>query len=97
VAAVAIVAATIAGMLVLMKQESSSTHAAPNRPTAITPVAFVQQPAAKTLAERTADVTLSGTAPPSSDTISYSSFLQALGAKGERDFPAISSAARSGT
>jgi hypothetical protein len=64
VAAVAIVAATIAGMLVLVKQESSSTHAAPNRPTATTPVAFVQQSAA------------------SSDTISYSSFLQALGAKG---------------
>ena len=61
VAAVAIVAATIAGMLVLVKQESPSTHAAPNRPTAISPVAFVQQSAAKTLAERTADVTLSGT------------------------------------
>ena len=62
-AATAIVAATIAGMVVLVKQESHPTSAAnPNRPTAISPAAFVRQSAAKTLAERTADLTLSGSA-----------------------------------
>jgi hypothetical protein len=60
VAATAIVAATVAGMVVLVKQESRSTPN-PNRPTAISPVAFVRQSAAKTLAEKTAIVTLSGT------------------------------------
>jgi hypothetical protein len=60
VAATAIVAATVAGMVVLVKQEShSSTN--PNQPTAISQAAFVRQSAAKTLAERTANLTLSGT------------------------------------
>jgi hypothetical protein len=59
VAATAIVAATVAGMLVLVKQESRSTSN-PDQPTAISQVAFVRQSAAKTLAERTALVTLAG-------------------------------------
>jgi uncharacterized protein (UPF0333 family) len=60
VAATAIMAATVAGMVVLVKQESHSTPN-PNRPTAISQAAFVRQSAAKTLAERTANLTLSGT------------------------------------
>jgi hypothetical protein len=43
-AAITIVAATIAGMVVLVKQESHPTSAAnPNRPTAISPAAFVRR------------------------------------------------------
>ncbi len=60
VAATGIVVATVAGLVVLVKQESHSTPN-PNRPTAISPAAFVRQAAAKTLAERTAELTLSGT------------------------------------
>lgn len=58
-AATGIVAATVAGLVLLVHQESHSTPN-PNRPTAISPDAFVRQSAAKTLAERTADLTLSG-------------------------------------
>ena len=67
VAAMVIVAATVAGMVVLVKQESHSTPN-PNQPSAISQVAFVRQSAAKTLAERTANVTLSGTVQAGSQT-----------------------------
>jgi hypothetical protein len=59
-AATAIVAATVAGLFVLVHQESRATPH-PNQPTAISQAAFVRQSAAKTLAERTANVTLAGT------------------------------------
>jgi len=78
VAATAIVAATVAGMLVLVKQESRST-ANPNQPTAISQVAFVRQSAAKTLAERTAQVTLVGTVQSSGRAV-------AVNGTGETDF-----------
>ena len=68
-AAITIVAATIAGMVVLVKQESHPTSAAnPNRRTAISPAAFVRQ----TLAERTADLTLSGTVQSGGRTVTVS-------------------------
>ena len=73
VAAIAIVGATIAGMIVLVKQESHTTSAAnPNRPTAISQAAFVRQSAAKTLAERTANLTLSGTVQSGGRTVTVS-------------------------
>ena len=70
-AAMAIVAATVAGMVVLVKQESHS-NPNPNRPTAISPAAFVRQSAAKTLAERTADLTLSGSVRSGGRTVTVS-------------------------
>jgi hypothetical protein len=42
-------------------------------------VAFVTQSAQRTLAQRTADLTLAGTAPAPSSVISYTSYMQALG------------------
>jgi len=59
-AAAAIVGATVAGLFVLVHQESRATPH-PDQPTAISQAAFVRQSAAKTLAERTANVTLAGT------------------------------------
>jgi len=70
-AAMAIVAATVAGLVVLVKQESHS-NPNPNRPTAISPAAFVRQSAAKTLAERTADLTLSGSVRSGGRTVTVS-------------------------
>jgi hypothetical protein len=79
-AAAAIVAGTVAGMLVLVKQESRST-AAQDQPRAISTVAFVSQSAARTLAERTADVLLSGTVESAGRTVT-------VNGTGEIDFRA---------
>jgi hypothetical protein len=77
-AATAIVAATAAGLLVLMRQESPSTPAANSTPAA-SAVAFVRQSAAQTLAERTADVTLSGA-------VDNSGEITTISGTGEIDF-----------
>jgi len=69
-AALAIVAGTIAGMVVLVKQSPAST--APSQAPATSAAAFLSRSAGRTLAERTADVTVSGSVQTGGQTITIS-------------------------
>jgi hypothetical protein len=88
VAAVAIVAATVAGMIVLVKQESRATPN-PNRPTsgrAWIELPVPQSQSSSLVGSMVTYVSNYGapvqiTAPPSSQVISWDSFLKALGTK----------------
>jgi hypothetical protein len=79
-AAALVIAITVVAAIMLVKQESPpSTTSTPSQAPTSSPAAFVSQSAQRTLAERTADTTLSGTvqsqgrtlttAPPPSQTI----------------------------